>query len=388
VLRAPTIIVLLLAGCESLAPAPGAVRSEVATSSAENGWAVNYPKQRKVLAMCGLVWVFYSDGADAVYRTSADAIAWSAPTTIRTDSVFGHRIALWFDGTFLHYAHSNALAGDPVTYRRGVPDASGAIAWSGPEQVAYATDPNKSIMYPKIVTDSLGRPWLAFMEYEGGFEQPPYDAIVTTSSTADGTWLTAPGFPFTLVAGNTTAYPDPVGVGLGEGRTFFVYNKNQLDDRYYGRRWNGASWDDEEAVTSAHSKYAIYDIVADGDDIHLAFGGGTLRYRRRDATTGWGAEDQLTDRSNSHPAITLVRRDQVIVSWLEESSNRVVARERVDGTWLSPLELADESASGLANPNLGIDLNALPASSDRFKAAVAYTTGAAPPYHVKIVALP
>jgi hypothetical protein len=104
------------------------VTSSVSTTAADHGWAVNYPKQRKLFIMAELLWVFYSDGVNAVYRTSADGRTWSDPTTFGTGGHYGHRFGCWFDGNFIHYTLCTSALGADVYYRRGRPNGDGKIA--------------------------------------------------------------------------------------------------------------------------------------------------------------------------------------------------------------------------------------------------------------------
>ncbi len=365
----------------------GTIQSQVCTSNVKNGWAVNYPKQRKLFFMARLIWVFYSDGSDAVYRTSSDGSRWSDPIVLRKGASLGHRIGCWHDGTFIHYAHCAAADGEDVVYRRGTPNKNGTIIWSAPEQTAYDVPAGKNVMYPKVIVDSSGAPWVAFMLYEGGFNKPPYDAIVAKSSRSNGTWKTASGFPYILVDNNTTSYPDPVGVPMTKGRTFWVYNKNVMDATYYGRNWNGQSWDSEETVTRSHSSYGLYNLVADGDNIHMVFGGGTIKYRKRGYRTGWSKEHQLAGSASGHTSITKTGPNSVIVTWLDCSKHALAYRKMVEGQWASPVVWIDESIDGFANPRLGVNSNAFVASSKSLELALVYTTGRSSPYKLKFAAL-
>ncbi len=300
--------------------------------------------------------------------------------------LWGTGSAAGTDGTRIHYAHCAASEGEDVVYRSGTPQRDGTITWATEEQTAYKVPKGKNVMYPKLIVGSSGVPWIAFMVYDGGFNQAPYDAVVTKSVQSNGAWQTAPGFPCILVDDNTTAYPDPVGVPLTNGKTFWVYNRNLLDDGYYGREWNGQSWDAEEAVTHSHSGYGLYSLAADGDDVHLVFGGGTIRYRKRDSQTGWGAEFKLTGSGSGHTAITVTGPNSLIVTWLDTAKHVVTCREMIDGQWSAPWPWLDESGDRLANPQLGINLNALVTSSAMIQHSVVYTTGSEPPFTIKFAA--
>lgn len=358
----------------------------VSTTETNHGWAINYPKQRKVFFMSGRLWVFYSDGRDAVFSSSIDGIHWNAPTVFGRDGHFGHRFGCWFDGTYLHYALCTAALGADVFYRRGMPGADGTIVWTTEEQVAYDTPPDKNVMYPKVIVDSEGHPWISFMElvYQEP-NTPPYDAFVLKSSANDGTWKIVDNFPFPLVKQKIIAgYPDPVGVPLTNGKTLWFYNTHlNGDDIYASRIWNGHAWEAEEVVVNPGSPYSFFNAVADGDDVHVVHGAGTIYYQKRTWGTGLGKEEMIADNASGHASITCLGPDNVIATWLDLSNNTVCYREMSKGTWLPPVVWAGASSEGLAGA--GINLNTLITASEPFRNAAVYTTGIASPFNIKCV---
>lgn len=361
--------------------------SQVSTTETNYGWAINYPKQRKVFFMAGRLWVFYSDGRDAVFRSSTDGIHWNAPTVFGKGGHYGHRFGCWFDGTYLHYALCTAALGADVFYRRGMPATDGTITWTAGEQIAYNTPPDKNVMYPKIMVDSKGYPWISFMElvYQEP-NAPPYDALVLKSSTNDGTWKTEYSFPFPLVKQKMVpGYPDPVGVALTNGKTLWFYNIHlNGNDIYASRIWNGHTWEVEEVVVNPGSPYSFFNVVADGDDVHVVHGAGTIQYQKRTWGTGWGEAFRISNSASGHTSITYISPDNVIVTWLDLSNNEVCYREMSKGTWLPPVAWIDESTDALAGA--GINLNTLVEASEPFKNIAVYTTGAASPFNIKYVA--
>lgn len=368
------------------------IKSTITTTSASNGWAVNYPKERKVFCMAGLVWVFYSDGANGVFRTSADGVSWSEPALFATGGHFGHRFGCWFDGTYFHYALCTSALGADVFYRRGTPGHDGAIAWSAPEQTAYDTPANMNIMYPKIVVDSNGCPWISFMQliYQVP-NTPPYDAIVIKASSGDGTWATAAGFPFTLVHKPVEGYPDPVAAPLSNGKMLWFYNTYGNSQYVYAARpWLAGMWGAEEIVVNPGSPYSFFNIVADGDDVHVVHGAGTIFYQKRTWGSGWSQPLMIDASASGHTSITRAGRGNVLVTWLDISNNSVRYRELAGGIWSPAVTLADESIDHFSDPGNGININTLVNSSGRFKHAVVYSTGSAAPYKLKFagIALP
>jgi hypothetical protein len=337
--------------------------------------------------MAGQLWVFYSDGANGVYRTSPDGATWSAPTHFADGGHFGHRFGGWFDGTRFHYALCTAALGEDVRYRCGIPQPDGTIAWTVPEQIAYDTPADKNVMYPKIIVDSEGRPWVTFMELVYQVPNaPPYDAIVLKSSSSDGTWTNAPDFPFRLVDQKPVAgYPDPVGVPLTDGKTAWIYNPHRDGQNIYALRlWNGDRWEAEESIVSPASEYAFFNAVADGDNIHLVHGAGSIYYQQRTWGEGWSAPTPISNTASGHTAITRTGPDGVIITWLNTANHRVRYREKRGGTWGEEVTWAEEPAP---LPGNGINLNTLVHAAAPYKNAAVYTTSTEAPFNLKAVIL-
>lgn len=382
-----SVCVLLCAWCRTSLAEEELITSIVGTSEAKNGWAVNYPKQRKIFHMAGLFWVFYSDGRDALYRTSADGVGWCEPALLREGASVGHRFGCWFDGQKVHYAFCSSEDGEDVVYRCGIPNADGTITWTVSEQVACEVPEGKNVMYPKVIVDDAGVPWIAFMLYDGGFRKPPYDALVTKASQAGGPWKTAPGFPRVLVNDNTTTYPDPLGVPLTKGKTFWVYNRDTPEEGYYGRCWSEQSWEAEETIAGSPFSHGLYSLAADGDEVHLIFGGGVIRYRKRDPEKGWSEDFQISDLGSGHTSITVTGPGGLIVTWLDTCTNTVHYREMIAGQWNAPRLWLDASREGLANPELGINCNTIVASTEAVKVGLVCTTGTKPPFQIQFAAI-
>ena len=362
------------------------IPARVAESPAAHGWAVNYPKQRKVFVMAGRLWVFYSDGSDGVFRSSADGAVWSDPTPFGAGGHFGHRFGCWFDGVHLHYALCTAALGADVMYRRGTPIPDGSITWDGPAQTAYDTPDDKNVMYPKVIVDSHGSPWISFMELVYQVPNaPPYDAVVLKSSRNDGRWEDAAGFPFRLVERKAVAgYPDPMGVPLTEGKTWWFYNNRMDGDDVYAERvWNGDAWQPEAIVVRPASEYAFFNAVAGGDDVHLVHGAGTIVYQKRTWHAGWSAPSVVSGSASGHTSITRVAQDHVIITWLDMDQGRVCYRERAGGVWRAEIPWI----SGVDLAGAGINLNTLAEAAPPFRHAAIYTTGQNPPFPVEAMVL-
>lgn len=356
---------------------------DLATSSAVEGWAVNYPKQRKVLFIGDRLWLFYSDGADMLARTTLDGETLTAPFVVHPGAVFGHRCTFAFDGTSLHSACCLATQGADVFYRRGAPSADGlSIAWDSDEQVAFDVPDPDSVLYPKILVDSSGQPWVAFMLFQGGFETSPQRAMVLRSARTDGVWETASGFPFALSGESRETFPDPVGVAFASGGTYWIWDPDG-ESHYLGRAWSeGTGFGEEERISEGTHRHGLFDAVAEGDALHVSYGGGTVHYRHRDAAGRWSAERTVTSAHGSgHTSIASLGAGRALVTWLDADRHRVVQRE-IGADFSGPATLVlDAGTDGIAG-RLTINLNGLAAPAGPFHSAITATLGSGPVYRV------
>lgn len=355
------VSVWLLCACSQPEPVdPGDVTiALVATSTATNGWAVNYPKQRKTFLIGNQVWVFYSDGNQAVVRTTTDGETFTQPFPIRTGAVFGHRIGWAFDGEHLHYAYCDATPGADLFYRRGTPRENGTIDWSADEQLVLDVPVTTNVMYPDVVVDDERRPWIAYMIFGGGFETPPQDQVVIRSDETDGTWSTSDGFPVILVNDSRRDFPHTTGVAMPGGKTYWVYNLDG-QQRYRGRLFDGTIWHPEEIITDEESQYGLYNTVAEGDLIHLVYGGAQKFYKTRSADGLWGPESEVDCSGSGHTSIAQLGGERVEVAWLDDAG-RLLARDLGGSEPAGPvLRILDVDAlGGPSETELGINLNGL-----------------------------
>ena len=381
-------VILLLLACEP--PKQTKLKlttSLVSSTQADHGWAVNYPKQRKLFWIHGQFWSFYSDGKDAVYRRSSDGKQWSSPLLVKKGGHYGHRTSYWFDGTFIHYAHNAAAAGEWVVYRRGKPLPNGQITWDE-EQKVFEVSSRQNAMYPKVIVDTQGHPWVAFVLCKGGPHNAPYDSVVLRSSTKDGTWKTAPSFPHRLVIDNPDSYPHPLGVPLLKGKTYWIFNRAK-GEQYRGKLWEGSKWSPEEKISKGTGSYGLFHLAADGDTVHTVFLTSGVRYRKRSIDKGWGDETSVYSGGSGHASLTMIAPERLIVTWLSPSDHKVLFREKNGQEWNPTEFLVDESAQGLSGSETtkGTNLNTLVKATPKHRMAATYTTGTRPPFQIRFIAI-
>lgn len=386
-MRTTALVLLLASGCNCGPRATDVTRALVATTTADEGWAVNYPKQRKLLWMVGRLWIFYADGSDLVVRTTVNGVDFSAPVKVQEQGVFGHRCSFTFDGTFVHSACCLANLGEDVFYRRGRPSPAGTIAWES-QQVAFDVAPTENVLYPKVLVDAAGFPWVGFVLFTGGQTQaPPNRALISRSSRSDGVWETATGFPAALSDDGTQTFPDPHGVALANGETYWAWVPDG-DAKLTGQRWNASgAAGAREALSSGLMRHGHFNLLAVGDDVHLVFGAGVLSYRMRRAD-GTLTREVTAGAGSGHSSLTSLGDDRVVVTWLDTFAQRVMERElRPDADPPAATELLDAKEETLSG-RLAINLNTLERASGPFRSAVAVSLGKEKPFDVVLLTRP
>jgi len=326
--------------------------SIVGTSTAVTATAYGF--QRKAFYADGLFWVFYSDGTNMVYRTSSDGSSWSAATAVRS-AANGRMFSIWFDGTYLHYAYCGDFTA--LYYRRGSPNSDGTITWSAPEQTV-STSYNQA-HYPFVSVDTNGYVWIGYCDYTGS----AYVPYVIKSSTTDGTWTTASGFPYQLSTSSDYWRVSPI--PITNGKMVVIYAGQYITVR--ARRWDGSSWGAERQTASAIYFELYYSAVAQGDDVHLVF----LKDVTYDivyvkysyASDSFGSEKTIiagaTDYSS--PVLSLTNNGVLYCFWATKTTgtpsgataNHIYYQTSSDGgsTWSNPVDWIDESSEVLSSAN-------------------------------------
>jgi len=311
--------------------------------------AVGYSFQRKSFFAKGLFWCFFSNGSMMVYCTSTGGSSWSEgkSSPIRK-CLHGYDFSIFFDGTYVHYACWDE--GSALYYRRGTPNSDGSITWSASEQTVASTGATPSmITIPMIAVDSDGCPWIGWPCYTGDVV-----GCAFKSSTNDGTWKTASGFPYVLYDnGQTSDYGCILVVPLTNQKIYAIYiPRGGVDTLGYGRLWNGTSWGPAETIM--HSTYGFYgpcdfSAAAVGDDVYLTYEpmqvlSMQIVFNKRTYGSGWqyavGSEfvvQNITNTNNNYPHGILSEGSSpgtLYCFWENDpASNHIYYKKYVNGTW-------------------------------------------------------
>lgn len=378
-----SIGILMLAMTVQLLATPFAyAQTTIGTSSSPD--ATSYPFQRKGFYAHGLFWQFYYDHAigKIVWRTSVDGTSWSAATNARgvTGGQTGTCFSIWFDGTYVYYAY--APGATPIYFRRGTPTIAGGIIWNN-EQTITVPGNNPQEKYPFVSTDSNGYPWIGYLgalDYTTSRWYP----YVIKSSTNNGTWVTAAGFPHQLSSADNTGWTAGA-IPLTNGKMLAIYALPSTTIK--AKLWDGAAWGAEKATTSQAESGVMWSAAASGDDVEILFLK-DVDYHILDCTYTYST-NSIGDETVIQPSVTstsapVLARDTVSgdsYSFWQGSptANHVYYKKRIGGAWdANPTDWLNESTDSLTK-NSEITSSY---TTGNGSICVNYSTKTASPYNV------
>jgi hypothetical protein len=335
-------------------PAGASITSGVVDVGNSN--SVRIPSQEFGFYAAGRYWVFYQSGdnADFVYKSTTDPTNWGGAFDFTyiyysgANTFFAANYDVYFDGVYVHYIYSKYYKG--LYYRRGVPQSNGTIAWSAAEQEIYTTVAQTSGGDISLTVDTYGYPWIGF-KLNGGFS-----LAVIKSSTNNGTWSTAFGYPY---------YFSPLnGCGtycfgwqailrpLTSGKIYVVVfdtSSSVLGELAYGFLYNGSTWGSQETISTSKVSnknsggfYDQLDVVSIGDDVHVTFlseQSGDIKYVER--TSGswqqeqtivkYTAPSQYINPEYTSPVFMVTGSNDLRVFWIKQPV--IYYLTYTDGAW-------------------------------------------------------
>jgi len=290
--------------------------------TATTSGAAGFTYERKTFFASGRHWVFYSNGTNMVFRTSTDGISWSDATTVRA-ATYGHHFSICFDGTYFHYSYGSY---EELTYRRGTPESDGTMTWSASEQTLVGDD----AVYPCVAIDTSGYPYISYLDTSSNYGR------ILKSSTNDGTWSTAGGYPYNLHYDDTFSFSATI-LTLTNNRMYALYTP-QDTHVLYGKLYDG-SWGSEETIATINDK-RTFSAVAYGDNVVVAYlktSPYNIACKERTYGGSWSGEStiQASTNTDSSPTLSLTNiSGDLICFWQgDPSSNYIYYKERESGTW-------------------------------------------------------
>ena len=235
--------------------------STVATTVDPYGAGLNFDGY--TCGASGLYWVFYNDGTNWGWRTSASGNSWSSEQTIVT-SVPGNTqgeglMAFYCNGSTVYYAGgAESASDDHVYYDVGTLNPSGTISWTyTPEQslsTSYYYD-----AYPSITVDSNGYVWIAIQTQPQPTTGTTYLEIWNDGS---GSWIQSSLQPGTGQVGQIVA--------LQSGKMALIYGSNGFSPLSI-RTFNGAGWNPTTVSLGSSDSVLSSSAVAIGSTIEICY---------------------------------------------------------------------------------------------------------------------
>ncbi|MCK4434474.1 hypothetical protein KAU92_03200, partial [Candidatus Bathyarchaeota archaeon] len=340
--------------------------------------ALNFACQRRIFYAQGRHWVFYENVSKIALRSSTDGAMFSDEMLIADVydiSVRSAGFAIWNNET--HVAYVSAYS-DSIRYRLGQLDSNGTIMWVTSEQTV-ASESGTQLQRPNVRIDKRGYPWIIYNRLNttdstrGGY--------VTKSQWNNGSWSTAPNFPFKLSSLSTYAYRGMV-LELDEGMyaLWYIYN-----DELRGRLWNYTfqDWEDEEVGADGINPKRLNAAVTTSDNtIHMTiaphgYETSTLYYINR-TSAGFGSPIKIETIDTAPPyrgeSITADGND-LYLFW-RNTSTTIVSMNRTNGVWGDRFVWKDNE-----NGTKHTGMQSFHESADN-KIGVAWVRGTSSPYNL------
>lgn len=287
------LLLISIAGCLHLAAVENKIVliSEIDSTTTDHSTTRQF--QRKVFFVQGRWHVFYSNGQDALYRSSVDGKAWSSEDSVLDRGVpFSSGADVIFDNNKVYYFTS--LDDDPapdkrvnMLYVREGWISGDGIKWGERYRVFKSVDPDERIIYSSVSMDADGYIWVASRRVTR--DETLHEVIVSRSVRPKDikSWI-----PRMKGIKNTDVQSmAPQILGLGGGNAYVVA-KGTKKGKVFGNLYNGRQWSENDSLIGLSSNVAgddkrmsmVFEPTSDSQQgkIHLVYidNNNHLRYRK------------------------------------------------------------------------------------------------------------
>jgi hypothetical protein len=274
------------------------------------------PMTRRTVYAEGRYWAFWLENSvsDHIYYSSSiDGAAWETVADINVADVYStDRIAIAFDGTYVHIVAActgwtGVVYYPKIYYFRGELVGDGTINWDAQDDIVTFTYDTEYLCGFSINVDVNGYPYVMYGWTYNGIYVPPYHSYVTVakSSTNNGTWTTAGGYPQNLDDTTTNPYYNDyhncyLAEFQGTTHLYALYSddgSHSSSNQYVlaGKYFNGSSWaGSPDTIFDGYSTGETvqhFDAVCDDDGnmfIVWRTSASNVYMRVRYADTSWG----------------------------------------------------------------------------------------------------
>lgn len=302
--------------------------------------ASRIPKQNSGFYGQGRYWRFFGDfdiandpgPYDFCFTSSLDGVTWET-TTVETAGgipVASAQFSIDYDTSankvyVCRNIQSNGIFHDGCEFRRGTPNSNGTISWDDTWQTVVPAGSKLGDISIAVLTD--GKVVI------GGEDDTSY--IVYKSSTTDGTWTTASGYPLTVRTTDATNPPSSLVVALNAGEYYVLSASWDLDAIGVGFNVSGSDSSPVvteepgltelpiEADSGSNAKVPRMSAISVGGVVHYAYqtSSQSVRYGSRSTDGTFIDEIEVTDGvgyvgdTNTFPVPVVDGNGDIHVMW-------------------------------------------------------------------------
>jgi len=283
--------------------------------------------QRKT-GFAGRYWVFYWDGTNIVYRSSADGETWTDPTILTSDAVDCRDISVFFKDSYVHVVKTRNVANNPLLYRRGLISGE-TITWEDWRTVKAAVS-GETYAYPTICVDSEGYPWISYIKFLGGYVYAVEATAIDGSTWVSPTQMSTTSFGSGMR--NTQILP------LEGGKLYYIYSL--AGETAKGKLYDGESWGSEEEITTVVVSGETLSASSESDRVHISYARTVdprpIYYRQR-TSEGWQSEEEVFEGDGYARSTSICMALETAYVWhirgVTGGDEVLWLRRRVDGVW-------------------------------------------------------
>jgi hypothetical protein len=286
------LLIVLILGAEF--PYAFAAPSTILTGTSAISYAIRDPNQRHLFysTVAGKYFWVGSDDTNAVYEYSSDGSTWTGKKSLGIGLLYGEWMAVYYDSANNKVYWAGSYGGSTNTilyYARLTPHSNGTLTFDKPIQTAVAANINTAYSAINVGCDSSGYPYVSYT----AVSSYPW---VTKSSTNDGTWSTASGFPYQLSSSASSA---TAVIPFTSLKMLFIYGLSSATT-IRAKEFDGSStWGAEKATASnwAYNWGTEFSAVSFGNDVcGMAYlkSGLSLQYTTFTySLNAWAADSQI-----------------------------------------------------------------------------------------------
>lgn len=368
--------------------------------------------QQRSFHASGRFWVFYYNGTNGshdyeVFVSSVDGVTWTEPQTAVNQTIdVSHSFSIWFDGEYVHNFASTGW-GKALEYQKGLPNNDGTITWLKNNVIIGVpndhTIPHR-YLFPQGCVDSNGYPWIT---YELAGYGNTSATFIIKSSTNDGTWVNASGFPKWLSNSTEIINNGPAGIGQGvyplkNGKILAI---SVTSGHAYFQAWSGTEWLPKIQINNVGGDqyaYFTWSAVSEGDNVHFVYSTTSVNwgigYKKYDYITNSLSDEKIVQESpNINWGYTLVpltldkKTGCLYIFWTNPNAtdgfyNQILYKKYFNNVWdETPTILIYQTENNIPSP---ITTSAFYYAYDGFL-GILFNTGLAntPPFDIHFITL-